>query len=216
MAEEDALIREIESDVRRDRWLNIWKDFGGTIIALSLSIIALTAGVAIWQSHRQQQHQEATVAIMDGQMQFKQGKWDEAMNNFKEASKGGDALGRLADIWGAKTLFASKQNEKAAEVYSKIAERNDTPAALKELALLQQFFLTDLQDAQLLEASSQAGHPFSATAKELLALSHLERGEVLPAMQLLKSIEQDVLAPPSLRKRAKELIAALDQPSLTQ
>ena len=45
----DDLFREVDEEVRQDRYIKIWKRYGIYVSALVVTIILITVGVVVWR-----------------------------------------------------------------------------------------------------------------------------------------------------------------------
>jgi hypothetical protein len=210
------IFKEVEEDLRREKYEQLWQRYGRWVIGIAVLVVVGTAGGVAWQ--RYQQHHDlqlseqygAAVALTDpskGDL----AKADAALANIVDA---GGGYGALASLQQAAVKAKAGDIEGAAKIYDALAANSDTPAALRDLAiLLKAMRLADSGDPAALTASlvplMTPENPWRFSATELTAILALKSGDQKRATELFTKLADDQAAPSSLRARAAEMAAAL-------
>jgi hypothetical protein len=130
------------------------------------------------------------------------------------ARDGGGGYALLASFEQAGLLAKSGDHKAAAAAYDRIAATSGIGSAFHDLAVLlsvMQSMPSADPHAVLarLAPLTDAGNPWRPTALELSAAARLQAGDKKGAVELYKSLADDLTAPPTLRARAAEMATAL-------
>jgi hypothetical protein len=212
---EQAFMREVDEEVRKERIGNLWKRYG--LIAAVLVVLGLAAlgGFLWWQQH------ERNVAGAQGEM------LTQALRDIggARAPAAQAKLQQIADskIEGyeatAKLTLAAVALDKgdtrgAIAQYATVASDNGFARPFRDLALLRQTtieFDTLAPQAVVdrLKPLAVAGNPWFGSAGEMVALSYIKLNKRDLAGSLLQKIVADDTVPASLRSRAQRLAGTL-------
>ena len=200
------IFREVDEDVRRDRFEQLWKRYGNLFIGAVLILVVAAAG---WQAYRYFQVKQAERASAKFQ----------AAIEMSEAGKGAEAQGLLAGILkkgpaGYATLARFREAAEAgkrdaaagARLYDELSAAGGLGASLQDLARLRAaMLLADTLPAadlkQRLEPLAATDGPWRNLARELLGLADLKAGEFEGAGRYFDEIVTDPGASPGLRQR---------------
>jgi len=199
-------IREVDEEYRRDRIMAIWKRYSGVIVGVIVLVVAGVGGWRYWQHMERQRAEAAAVRYEEAVRLAREGKSDEAEQRLaalaKEAPPGYQTLSRfrLAAEQG-------RQNPDAgAKAYDALAADGGVEPVMQDLARLRAAML------RIDTADSAAGQPslerlatptnvWRHTARELLGLSALKRGDYDAAGRWFDQIAADRDTPQGLRGR---------------
>lgn len=204
----DPMLRELESEFRREQLAKLWDRYGIYAIALAVLLVVAVGGYKWWEA-RSLSAAEAAGARYQAAMQLmEQGKSDEAREALQamaqEAPKGYATLARL-QIAG-QAASAGKTAE-ALAAYEGIVADGSVDPLLRQYAELQTAALkvdtadfTEMQNrlTPLLGDNNAWRH----NARELLGLSAYRTGRLEEARQLFLELAADQKTPPSVRERA--------------
>lgn len=213
MAENNEFFREVDEDYRRDQIAKVWKRYSGLFIALAVLLVAGVGGWRYWE-HVQRTRAEAASEQFDKAAKLAQGgNSAEAGKAFAaletEGPKGYAVLARFrAAAETSKTDAAG-----AAAAYDKLATDPAVGDGLQELARLRAALLRlDAADPAPALASLQGlAAPtgiFRHTAREMLGLTALRKGDYDGAAKWFGQIAEDGETPQGLRQRI-EVYAAI-------
>lgn len=210
------IFREVDEDVRQERYEKLWKAYGKYLLGLAAAIILATAGYVWWQDYQRSQREDAGSrfeAALDLARKDSNAEAAAAFVQLSGQTNAGYKVLSLFQAAGAK--FAAGDAAGAVALYDQIASDSDTPAELKDLAVLLavQARLDDAPPAELegrLAPLLGDDRPWRYSARELAALIALRAGDVSRAKESFTVLADDPEAPAGLRARAAEMLAALD------
>jgi hypothetical protein len=209
------LFKEVDEEVRRDRYAQIWKAYGRYFIGAAVAVVLATAGVVFW--HRYQ----VSVAGKEGERYAaavnlaQSGKTDEAIKALAAvAAQSGTGYKTMARFQEA-ALYAGKgQIRQAVALYDTIAADEDADSILRDMARLLSV-MTDLDTGKPAEltakiaALAKSDGPWHHSALELTALLAQRSGDLKRAREIFTRLADDATAPTALRARAKALLGSL-------
>ena len=213
MADTDPFIREVDEEHRRHQAAQIWRRFGGLIVGLALLVIASVGGWRYWQHAETQRAQGAAARFEEAVRLSRESKPDEAEAALRtlagDAPDGYRLLARLR-LAGETGI---KDPDAGAKAYDALAADAAVPATLQDLARLRAALLRlNATEAAAgnpdLERIAAAGNPWRHTAREVLGLAALRRGDLDAAGRWFDQIAADREAPAGLRSRL-EIYTAL-------
>ena len=214
---QDSLLREIDEDLRRERYALLWKRYGWVIIALVVALVAGVAGYEAWRGYQKRLHAEsgerfaaaATVAEVDP------ARAAAAFAELAEdAPPGYEILARLREA-----ALHVEQNDvaAAAAAYDSLAGSTGDPL-YSELAVILRVMTameSAVAPADAAELSEQlapltaADRPWRYSAREMSAHLALRADETERAREILTELSNDVQAPEGIRARAEAMLAGI-------
>lgn len=212
MVESNEFIREVDEEYRRDRIAEAWRRYNGVIVALAVLAIAAVGGWRYWQ-HVERTRAEAAAARYQEALRLDQdGKGEEAAQTLRGLTSDSAAGYRLL----ARFRLAAEEGQKAAEegakAYDALAADGSVPPLLQDLARLRAAMLRMDADAAAaqgaLERLASPTNAWRHTAREMLGLAALRKGELDAAGRRFDEIAADRETPQSLRSRL-EIYTAL-------
>jgi hypothetical protein len=208
------IFHEVDEEVRRERLQKLWERYSIVIIGLAILIVA---AIAAWRGYVWWQDKQATAAGAQFEQVLtlsEQGKHAEAEAAFaKIAAEAPGGYRLLARFSAANELAQSKPSE-AVRAYDEIAADASLSQTLRDLATLRAgVVLVDtapLSDMRKrLDPLAEPGRSFSASAREMLALSAWHNKDVASAKRYIDMLMQDAQTPPGARGRAEVLSALI-------
>ncbi len=199
-------IREVDEEYRRDRIMAIWKRYSGVIVGVIVLVVAGVGGWRYWQHMERQRAEAAAVRYEEAVRLAREGKSDEAEQRLaalaKEAPPGYQTLSRfrLAAEQG-------RQNaDEGAKAYDALAADGGVEPVMQDLARLRAAMLRiDTADPAAVQPSLERlatpTNVWRHTARELLGLSALKRGDYDAAGRWFDQIAADRDTPQGLRGR---------------
>ncbi|MCZ6859679.1 MAG: tetratricopeptide repeat protein [Alphaproteobacteria bacterium] len=209
------LFREIDEDLRRERYMKLWKDYGRFVVGAAVTVVLATAGWVWWQRHQlsvrgEEGERYAAAAALVGK-----GNTAAAIKAFAQvAAESGAGYAALAKLREA-ALLANKGDLKgAAALYDAIAADADANQNLRHLArLLGTLSLLDTGDPGKLTAKlaplAKVDGPWHYAALELTGLLAERAGDIKRARAIYTRLVDDAAAPASLRARARVYLELL-------
>ena len=221
-ATNEAFLREVDEELRRDQLATIWERYGRWLIAAVVAALALFAAYLLWQNHRR------NVAGEEGERL--QTAFDAlAAGRTAEAAKPLDALTR-SDVEGHRALalffqgdLALQRNDLrgAAAKFGAIARDEDLAPAFRDLALVRQTMaeydgLKPQVVIDRLRGLAVPGNAYLGSAGEMVAVAYLRTGRRDLAGRLFGQIAGDENVPATLRQRAVQMAGLLGVDAIDQ
>ena len=204
------IFREVEEDVRRERFEKLWKAYGNYAIAALVLLFAGIGGWQLWQRHDQQEREKVSDTFVAAQrISNPQAAASVFVDLSRTAPKGYATVARLSE---AGAMLASGQGSQAIDLYKQIAASDSGPigsvARLRAAwALAETASRTDL--AELLKPLDQPGNAWRENAEEVLAYADYRAMDTKSALAKYTALSFDPDAPDALRARAKAMSAFL-------
>ncbi len=210
------IFEEVDEEVKRDKQLALWQRYGKLAVAGMVLVVGITAGIVGWREYQQ-------VKSLEDSAKFEAAASQAAKDDGKTAAAAFEALAKnsgtgyetLARLRAAAIELNAGRTAEAAAFYDQVAKDGNAEPGLRDLATV--LYVTasletgkpdDLQARlQPLLAKDQA---WRHSARELSALILLRAGDTAGARKMLDLIKDDRGAPPSIRRRATELLAVTE------
>lgn len=209
------LFKEVDEEIRRDRYTEIWKSYGKYITGAVAGVVLVTAAVVFWQRY------QASVAGEEGEKYAaavelaQSGKSDEATKALAAiAADSGTGYKTMARLQAAALHAEKGETREAAALYDAIAADSGADQMLRDLARLLSV-LTELDTGKPdeLEAKiaplAKGDGPWHHSALELTGLLAQKSGDVKRAREIFTRLADDATAPSNLRARARILLGSL-------
>lgn len=216
------LIREVEEDLRRERFQKLWNSYGayaiGLVLLLVLGVSALV-GWRAWVESKQIAASENYEAVIRALREDASPENRERLERLAQADASG--YGFLALLREAATLEEEGEKAAALAIYQSIYQERRVPQSAIIAPVFQDiariYAGLTLLDGGAWEAiestlrpladSGRAGH---LMAGEILALSALEQGYRQEALTIYRRILENENASPYIKERANALVALFD------
>jgi hypothetical protein len=213
----DNFIQELEEDLRRDRYLALWRKYGRYATALALAIIIAAALTVAWRHYRSSERLKESMAYNAALSFADQGgnAWEGALYSLRDiAQSGSPVYATLARLQEAALLSKNGKPEDAAAIYDNLSKDKAVDPLFRDLAaLLNVMVMLDKGDPQQLAARlsplAEARNPWRYSALELQALLAQRAGDSAKAREIYANLADDPTAPRQLRGRAAEMLAVL-------
>lgn len=216
---QDSLLREIDEDLRQEKYARLWKRYGSFVIAGAVLLVAGVAGYQAWQAYDRDRREAAAVAFQDA-VTLAETDPAAAQTAFQTlAAEGAGGYDLLAGFQSA--ALAARQGDWAGAVaaYGRLAAEADDPL-FGDLAILLGALheinaptpISAPGDVQRrLEPLATDDNPWRHTARELLAVLALNDGDRDGARALFSSLAEDAESPAGIRARAQEMLSAIGE-----
>jgi hypothetical protein len=213
----DDIIREIEEDLRSDRYKKLWQRYHNHVYAAAAVVVVAVGGYMYWQER------QAAARAAEG-ARFAQAADLADNGDTAGAAQALDALAReagagyatLARLYEADLLARKGDVDGALQRYDALAADGGADRQFRDIAmLLGASYRVDKEDAAALTKRLQPlladDSAWRYTARELVAVAALRAGNAAEARANLTKLADDVAAPAGIRARATELLKTLDQ-----
>jgi hypothetical protein len=205
------ILRDIEKELKRERWLSLWATYRTQILfgasALVLAIV-LVGGFYLYNREKTQ----AASSAFDVALILK-GK--DGIAAFKALAQEGGVYGALASFHQATLLAEQGKRRKAAAIYDRLSGNSSLTPALQDLARIYsaQTLLRLVPYKEIEEKLSPAistNRDLRYSALEILALAAFIDGKAEQARNLFQPLVENKNVPPTLAARAQIMLGKLD------
>ncbi|MCJ8519441.1 hypothetical protein ABID21_002335 [Pseudorhizobium tarimense] len=208
----DSFIREVNEELRSDRFRTAWSRYGKIIIGVAVLIVVATAGYRgfeYWETHNASASGDRFLAALK---LSEEGKHDEALAAFQALQEDGSgSYPVLAQMRAASVLAQKGDTAGAVAAFSQVAENNAAPDAMRDVARLRGAWLL-IDSGTYEEVSAQAevlttgNHALRNSAREALGLSAYKAGDMVRAKEWFQAIADDAAAPRNVANRAQIML----------
>jgi hypothetical protein len=213
------IFREVEEEVRRERFEKLWKQYGDYIIAGAFLVIIAIAAFELWQRYEENQRLKASETLIAAEQLADTGNFAQATPAFTIVAKSGPAgYAEMARLAQAAALLAAGQRVEAVQIYKSIAA--DDRGVIGAVALVRAGWAladsaprSDLET--LLATLTDPTSPWRYSAREILAYADFHAGQLKQAQNEFRSLADDVGAPVPMRRRTAAMAAFLKGGGMT-
>jgi hypothetical protein len=215
--QDDLLFREVQDDLRRDRYARVWKKYGAVILFAVVIIIGGTAASVWWRDHQRGVREKDGDRYAAAAQLAQAGKTDEAIKAFTSLAEDGTPGYRTLARLHEAALLAKKGDVKGAvAVYDALAADSTTEKSFQDLAtLLAVMASLDSGDpatlTQRLQPLTAEDNPWRYSALELTALLAERAGNTKAARDIYTRLADDAEAPGGIRLRARQMLGLLGE-----
>lgn len=214
---QDSLLREIDEDLRQERYAKLWKRYSHYVIGAAVALVVGVAAFKGWQAYDIRSRRADGERLAAAMSLAASGKLDSAQAAF--AKMAGDArqgYALLARFQEAGLLAQGGDRAGAIAAYRELAGDSGVDAMYRDLAVLLGVMhemdggaTGDL--VRRLAPLTADDNPWRHSAKELTAMLALRNGEREKARALFTTLANDNAAPQGARARAGDMLAILGQ-----
>jgi hypothetical protein len=220
---DEAFLREVDEEYRRDRMMNIWRDYGRWIIA---ALVAALAALALYlymgysadrAAGTQGEQFDAALRLVE------ENQPDKAMAELDKLAKdSGEGFTALSRITQGNLLLQKNDSAGAAAKFAEVAGNAGYPKPYRDLAMLRQTSteydrLKPEQVVERLKGLAVPASPWFGTAGEMVAAAYLKQGKRADAGKLYGQIAQGgENVPETIRQRAVTLAGVLGVDAIDQ
>jgi len=211
----EEFIREVDEELRRDRFAMLWRRYGAFVLSVAVLIVVGTAAKVGWDQWRQRERVAEALRFAGAERALAAGQGAEAAQQFAAlAAEGGTGFAALARLKEAEAKLGQKDEAGALTALDQLATTTGDDPILRDLAtLLAVERRLDRSDpaelTKTLEPLAAGDSPWRHQARELLALTAIRAGDLDKARSLLGDLSREVGVAPSQQRRAAELLQAI-------
>jgi hypothetical protein len=208
--ETDALLREVDEELRRERLTRLWDQYGTYVVALAALIIAGVGGYKYWQYSTLAAAQSAGSRYQTALTEIADGDSDKARTILADFAKNGPTgYATLANIKLAGEAIEAGKTQDALTHYEKVAGDSNADGIFRDFAILQ---IAQLKlggsdwtaTKNRLNELTKDDRPWRHAARELLGVAAFKAGNMAEARQYLEPLaggQQNT--PPAIAERAR-------------
>ena len=209
----DEFIREVDEEYRRQRINEIWQRYSALIIGIAVLVVAGVGGWRYWQHQELQRSEAASTRFATALQLSRDGKADDAEKALAALASDAPLGYRLLARFRLAAEQGKSDAEAGAKAYDALASDTAVDANLRDLARLRGAILRLDREggsdaARVLEQLASPTNAWRHTAREMLGLAALRRGDADGAGRWFDQIATDRDTPAGLRSRL-EIYTAL-------
>ena len=220
---DEAFVREVDEEYRRDQLTNIWRNYGRWIVVAVIAALAALA-LYLYLGHRSTTQAGVQGEQLDGALRLiEENQPDKAGPELdKLAKEGTDGYSAVARISQANLLLAKNDTKGAAAKFAEIAGNAGYAQPYRDLAVLRQTAIEyDTLKPEVvidrLKGLAVATSPWFGSAGEMVAAAYLKQGKRGDAGKLYGQVAQGGdNVPETIRQRAVQLAGVLGVDATTK
>lgn len=211
----DAFLREVDENLRRDQMADFAKSYGTWIVLGVVLFLAAVGGWLYWQNRQAEEAARQTEElnrIFNDVAAQNLDTVPQRLEELEESSSG--AIRAVALLASGAVALESNDRAKAIASYRELAEDDGLPQPYRDVATIRvtalEFDMMKPEDViARLQPLAQAGNPWFGSAGEMTALAYLKQGQDQKAGQMFAAIAADKQVPDSIRSRAVQIAGTL-------
>ena len=213
---DEAFLREVDEELRRDQIVGAWKNYGRIIVGLIVAGLAIFAGVLGWRAWSHGAAEKQAIELQQVYDSLASGNAKAAKAPIdKLAGDSTPGYRALAKMLQGNNLLAAGKTKEAAAKFGEIAADGAIGQPIRDLATIRQ---TQTEfDALAPQAVIDRLKPLAASdsawlgsAGEMTAMADLKLNRPAEARAMFKMIAESDKVPDSIRLRAVQATQALD------
>jgi hypothetical protein len=211
----DSLAREIDEELRRERLLRLWDQYGTYMLAAALAVVVGVGGYKFYESRMAQANEAASTRYIVGLRDFAINKPGEAQKALEDlAANAPSGYATLSRLRLAAYEESAGHTDDAIAAYEDIAKDGNIDPVLADYARLQ-IAMLKLDTADFTELKnrltplSDDKNAWRFGARELLGLSAYKSGRIAEARNYFQRLASDRTAPTGVSERARTMLAVL-------
>lgn len=209
------IFREVDEDLRQERYQKLWRRFRYWIIGAVCVILGAAVAYVILTSMAESRRQEEAARYATALEQLEAGKTREAADSFAAlAADAGSGYVALSQLRAAAALAEGGDIAGAVAIYDQLAGDGRVDPLYRELAVL--LAADRLVDTAPVDEINQrlapllgGDSPWRPLAAELSGVAALRAGRIEAARDTFAALADDPQTPAGVRARAAELVTSL-------
>lgn len=212
----DELFREVDEEVRQDRFQNLWKRYGIYLVIVFVVIVGATVAFVLWRDAQGSARQADSARFLEAVV-VEQTERNAAIDQLREIAREGTPGYRfLASLREAALLADGGETGEAVIVFDAVAVDEDFEPVYRDIARLLAVAhgmqnMSQGEVEERLAGLAAVDSPFRITAREFLAVAAIRGGNPDRAAELLRANIADNEVSRAAQARAGELLATLDR-----
>ncbi len=205
---DDSFVREVDEELRQDRFNALWRQYRVFIIGGAVLIVALTGGWRGYEYWTESRANRSGDQFLQALQLSEAGDTDGAQEILDQLQKDGyGAYPVLARFRAAAVMAKAGNDDAAVSAFDAVANDPSIPKVMQDVASLRAALLlvdggTFEDVAQRVQPLNNELSPLRHSAREALGLSAWKTGKSAEALALFEQIIADDTAPANLRQRA--------------
>jgi len=216
VSDSDSLLREVEEEVRRERYEQLFREYGPYVIGGIVVALILVAGYLWWQNQKEVAAQSASLPFLTAKDQIEAENYAAARESLTPlVSDSPGVYPVLAKMELAAAALGEGKLDEALALYKEVAAEGSAPREIRDAATIRakQLQADMLSPAELrsgLEDLAGSDRAFAVAAQDLIAYSHFREQAYAAARPIYDELAENTEAPQSLRARARNMVLLID------
>jgi hypothetical protein len=200
------IFQEVEEDVRRERYEQLWKKYGNYMLAAAGVLVLAVAGYQAWQNYDLSQRQKVSDEFRNATQAAQTGNAAKAETDFSTLAKDAPSgYATLAKFHLAGAYLAQGKRDPAVALLRDLMTSSDelvANTARLRLAWIMADASPKAEIVSMMQPMMAADSPWRFAASEVIAYIDLKDGARAQAVDEYQKLAQAAEAPTSLRQRA--------------
>ncbi len=211
------IFREIDEELRQERFERLWQRYGKVVIGAAVAIIVAVGGFKAFQHYQIEQRETRSAQYASALKFVAAGKSTEAEALFSNLSEDAGTGYAVLSLFQQAAIKANAGDVlSAVKLYDQINTDNTVAKSLREAAIIfsisRQLDLGDIAhnnlENRLKPLISEKG-PWRHSALELRGLLALQTGDLSSSRKMFAEISDDPEASANMRTRASQILAVI-------
>jgi hypothetical protein len=200
------IFQEVEEDVRRERYEQLWKKYGNHMLVAAVVLVLGVAGYQVWQNYDLSQRQKVSDQFREAAQSAQSGNAPKAEADFSALAKDAPSgYATLAKFHLAAAYLAQGKRDPAVALLRELMGSSDeliSSTARLRLAWIMADASPKAEIVSQLQPLMATDSPWRFAASEVIAYIDLKDGARAQAVDEYQKLAQEAEAPASLRQRA--------------
>ncbi|MGV8948365.1 MAG: tetratricopeptide repeat protein [Candidatus Paracaedibacter sp.] len=216
MAEKfDEFLEEVENDIRKEKMLQLWKQYGKQVVAGVVGIIILISGYNFWSYYEQNKRTQMAEKLIAAQDFIGQGETEKAQTILSSLASGSPTVYQPLALFQKAGLLLqlSQKPEEAREIYQQLAANTKIDPLWRNLATLLSVMVSiDQPNSKIDDLLTQLStlttnqNPWRYLANEFKGVLLHRKGDHTQAAELFAKLVQDSQTPSGISMRARLMV----------
>lgn len=214
---EDAFIREIDEEIKNDRIKKLWDQYGLFIILFVIAAVSAAVSYETfksWKEKRNQQYSNSYAYALNLQNQGRYAESLEVLEKMKEADNG--IYSDVAEIQIANILVDQGKTNEAVKILEEVVNKKSFNKQMRDVATIKlASYKLDTAPSEeirkLIVPYTESENSWTNIARELLAMLAVRDADFAQAKKLYNDIANSTGATETLKARAKDMLATLNE-----
>ncbi len=209
------IFREVDEDIRQEKYRRLWDRLGPWVIAVAVLIVVGTGGYRGWSYWQETQAQQAGDKFFEAVRLSETGDTAGAEALFAELSDATGGYPALARLRAATDLANTGSATEALEKFDGISADASVDSTLRDIASLRAGYIAvDTGDyagvADRIEPLTGDNGAFRSAAREILAVAAWKAGDVEMARSWIQALKDDPETPSDVTRRIDILVQVIN------
>lgn len=217
----DQLVQEIEEDLRQEKYMKLWKQYGNHIIAVMLVLVVGVAGHSLWKNYQTEKKERTSDMFIGAQELVEKGEVSQALGVLAKTTTEGHRSYSMLSKFQRAALYARpgglQEPQKAIEEFRALSKDESLPKRLQNLALLLAIGQESSRDGGLsaetllaeVEPLTDSASAWRYSALEMKGALLLKLDRKDEAAEIFADLVRDKKSPKGVQMRAQILAQTL-------